>query len=180
MFTSCKDHVSYAKRRKEKINLLTLCIQIQNPYFLERLFAGACNNCLWKHFPAFSLSFRRDKLSSDARRKLEKFVNHDSFKSFFPCSPRHPAWVYALIICLPVGRHPGHRRESRGEWYSFGISFFPAVEGSCLSFGNDVSGTRGDTHGICSRHCDRLGEQWFTWYHGHRVKMSKKSAKKMD
>ena len=43
--TSPKDHASY-DGCKEKTNLVTLCIQIQNPYFLERLLAGACNNCL--------------------------------------------------------------------------------------------------------------------------------------
>ena len=31
-----------------------------------------------------------------------------------------------------MGRLPGHPRGSQGKWYSFGISFFPAEEGSCL------------------------------------------------
>ena len=117
--------MSYAKRRKEKTNLVTFCIQIQNPYFLERLLAGACSNCLWKQLLAFSMSFRRDKLSWDARRKLEKFVNHDWLKSFFMCSPKHPAWVYALIICFPWDLFEAVRQ---GRWtVIYLVSWSPSV-----------------------------------------------------
>ena len=37
-------------------------------------------------------------------------------------------WIVynALIICS------GEPTGTQGEWYSFGISFFPAGEGSCL------------------------------------------------
>ena len=40
--------------------------------------------------------------------------------------------TYELIIWFPVGQPLGHPRGTHGEWYSFGISFFPAGEGSCL------------------------------------------------
>ena len=50
-------------------------------------------------------------------------------------------------------------RGTQGEWYSFGISFFPA--GELSSFGNDFAGPRGHTHGICSRQWGRQGERGF-------------------
>ena len=47
--------------------------------------------------------------------------------------------INAPIICFPVGRSRGHPREPR---YSYGISFFPLEEGSCL-----VSETNSLDHG---------------------------------
>ena len=38
----------------------------------------------------------------------------------------------------------------QGEWHSFGTSFFPLGEGELFSFENDIAGSRGHTHGICS------------------------------
>ena len=37
-----------------------------------------------------------------------------------------------------------------GEWYSFGICFFPCRGGQLFSFGNDFTGPWGHTHDICS------------------------------
>ena len=81
----------------------------------------------------------------------------------------------ALIICFPVGQPPGEPTGSQGKRFSFGISFFPAGEGSCLG----LEKTSLDL-GICSRRCDREGEKCLTWYHGRCEKMSKKRAKKID
>ena len=37
---------------------------------------------------------------------------------------------------------------TQGEWYSFGISFFPHEGGELFSFGNDFAGPRAHTHGM--------------------------------
>ena len=38
-------------------------------------------------------------------------------------------WTYHLLL---LGSTPGTPPGIQGGWYSFGISFFPAREGSCL------------------------------------------------
>ena len=76
--------------------------------------------------------------------------------------------------------HPQEPTGSQGEWFSFGISFFPCRGGDLFSFGNAFAAPRGHTHRICSRQCLRQGEKCLTWYHGQCEKMSKKCAKKLD
>ena len=41
---------------------------------------------------------------------------------------------------------PGEPARTQGVWYSFGIS---RGRGELFSFGNDFTGPRGHTHGIC-------------------------------
>lgn len=50
---------------------------------------------------------------------------------------------------LPLASPPGEPMDTKGEWYSFGINFFPRRGGEFYSFGNNFSGSRGRTHGIC-------------------------------
>ena len=76
-------------------------------------------------------------------------------------------WVNALDT-------PGEPTGTQGEWYSFGISFFPTAEGSCLV----LEMTPLDHRDIHSWFKAVQGEKCLTWYHGQCVKMSK-SVKKI-
>ena len=73
---------------------------------------------------------------------------------------------------------PENPREPRGNGTVLVFIFFPCGGGDLFSFGNDLAGPWGHTHGICSRQCDRHSEKYLTWYHGRCVKMRKKHGKK--
>ena len=53
------------------------------------------------------------------------------------------------------GTPPGNPRGSVQFWYFF----FPRGHGELFICGKDFAGSRGHTHGICSRQWDRQGEK---------------------